>query len=194
MTQADQLLASLAVLRRQWRRRILLEALAWVALAAVIGLVAGFAISRVIVEPSGRGSWRSASLALRTDRRRAGALPRRSARAAHERPAVRAVRRGARAGAEAVAPLGRARAARARERALVARRSTARLIDADGERAASAAERTAASSGRASCARCASSAAAVAAARCSCCSGPTACATRRGRCSSPGPPPKRRRR
>ena len=47
MTQADQLLASLAVLRRQWRRRILLEALAWVALAAVIGLVVAFAISRV---------------------------------------------------------------------------------------------------------------------------------------------------
>ena len=36
MTQADQLLASLAVLRRQWRRRILVAALAWVALAAVI--------------------------------------------------------------------------------------------------------------------------------------------------------------
>ena len=47
MTQADQLLASLAVLRRQWRRRILLEALAWVALAAVIGLVVAFAISQV---------------------------------------------------------------------------------------------------------------------------------------------------
>ena len=46
MTQADQLLASLAVLRRQWRRRILVEALAWVALAAVIGLVVAFAISR----------------------------------------------------------------------------------------------------------------------------------------------------
>ena len=46
MTQADQLLASLAVLRRQWRRRILLEAVAWVALAAVIGLVVAFAISR----------------------------------------------------------------------------------------------------------------------------------------------------
>ena len=46
MTQADQLLASLAVLRRQWRQRILLEALAWVALAVVIGLVVAFAISR----------------------------------------------------------------------------------------------------------------------------------------------------
>jgi hypothetical protein len=48
MTQADQLLASLAVLRRQWRRRILLEAVAWVALAAVIGLVVAFAISRFV--------------------------------------------------------------------------------------------------------------------------------------------------
>ena len=47
MTQADQLLASLAVLRRQWRRRILLEALAWVALAALIGLVVAFAIGQI---------------------------------------------------------------------------------------------------------------------------------------------------
>ena len=54
MTQADQLLASLAVLRRQWRRRILLEGLAWVALAALIGLVAGWAVTW-IVEPAGSG-------------------------------------------------------------------------------------------------------------------------------------------
>ena len=54
MTQADQLLASLAVLRRQWRRRIMLEALAWVALAALIGLVAGWAVTW-IVEPAGSG-------------------------------------------------------------------------------------------------------------------------------------------
>ena len=55
MTQADQLLASLAVLRRQWRRRILLEALAWVALAALIGLVAGWVVMTWIVEPAGTG-------------------------------------------------------------------------------------------------------------------------------------------
>ena len=54
MTQADQLLASLAVLRRQWRRRIMLEALAWVALAALIGLVAGWVVTW-IVEPAGSG-------------------------------------------------------------------------------------------------------------------------------------------
>ena len=54
MTQADQLLASLAVLRRQWRRRIMLEALAWVALAALIGLVAGWVVTW-IVEPAGTG-------------------------------------------------------------------------------------------------------------------------------------------
>src|SRR5204863_2542909 len=54
MTQADQLLASLAVLRRQWRRRVLLEALAWVALAAVIGLVVAFAIGR-FTPPEGAG-------------------------------------------------------------------------------------------------------------------------------------------
>ena len=54
MTQADQLLASLAVLRRQWRQRILLEALAWVALAALIGLVAGWLVAQ-IVEPEGTG-------------------------------------------------------------------------------------------------------------------------------------------
>src|SRR6185503_18736016 len=52
MTQADQLLALLAVLRRQWQRRIALEALAWVALAALIGLVAGWVVTW-IVEPAG---------------------------------------------------------------------------------------------------------------------------------------------
>jgi hypothetical protein len=54
MTQADQLLASLAVLRRQWRRRILLEALAWVTLAALIGLVVAFAIGQ-LTPPSDAG-------------------------------------------------------------------------------------------------------------------------------------------
>lgn len=54
MTQADQLLASLAVLRRQWRQRIMLEALAWVTLAALIGIVAAHAITAVI-EPAGTG-------------------------------------------------------------------------------------------------------------------------------------------
>ena len=54
MTQSDQLLASLAVLRRQWRQRIALEALAWVALAAVIAVVVGFGITRVL-GPAGAG-------------------------------------------------------------------------------------------------------------------------------------------
>ena len=54
MTQSDQLLASLAVLRRQWRQRIVLEAIAWMALAAVIAVVCGYAVTRVL-GPAGTG-------------------------------------------------------------------------------------------------------------------------------------------
>ena len=54
MTQSDQLLTSLGALRRQWRRRIVLEALAWIALAALIGLLAGFVVVRA-AGPAGTG-------------------------------------------------------------------------------------------------------------------------------------------
>lgn len=48
MTPANQLLASLAVLRRQWRQRVVLESLVWIALAALLALLAGHVITTML--------------------------------------------------------------------------------------------------------------------------------------------------
>ena len=44
MTPADQLLQSLAALRRQWRLRVILESAVWIAVAALLAIVAGLLI------------------------------------------------------------------------------------------------------------------------------------------------------
>ena len=45
MTPANQLLESLAALRRQWRQRVILESAVWIALAALLAVVAGLLIT-----------------------------------------------------------------------------------------------------------------------------------------------------
>ena len=45
MTSANQLVESLAALRRQWRLRVILESIVWIAIAAVISIAAGLLIT-----------------------------------------------------------------------------------------------------------------------------------------------------
>ncbi|MEP7000851.1 MAG: DUF4175 family protein, partial [bacterium] len=45
MTPANQLLESLAALRRQWRQRVILESAVWIAIAALLAVVAGVLIT-----------------------------------------------------------------------------------------------------------------------------------------------------
>ncbi|MDQ2664720.1 MAG: hypothetical protein M3Z05_01815 [Gemmatimonadota bacterium] len=45
MTSANQLVETLAELRRQWRRRVILESVVWIAIAAVISIAAGLLIT-----------------------------------------------------------------------------------------------------------------------------------------------------
>jgi hypothetical protein len=48
MTSANQLRASLAILRRQWQQRVFLESAVWIVLAIVLSIVAGLAIHRTL--------------------------------------------------------------------------------------------------------------------------------------------------
>jgi hypothetical protein len=45
MTSANQLVETLAALRRQWRQRVILESVVWIAIAAVIAIAAGLLIT-----------------------------------------------------------------------------------------------------------------------------------------------------
>ena len=47
MTSANQLVEALAALRRQWRQRVILESVVWIAIAAVISIAAGLLITSV---------------------------------------------------------------------------------------------------------------------------------------------------
>ncbi|CAN5473587.1 hypothetical protein BH09GEM1_BH09GEM1_43020 [soil metagenome] len=47
MTSANQLVETLAALRRQWRARVILESVVWIAIAAVIAIAAGLLITSV---------------------------------------------------------------------------------------------------------------------------------------------------
>ena len=45
MTSANQLVETLAALRRQWRQRVILESVVWIAIAAVVAIAAGLLIT-----------------------------------------------------------------------------------------------------------------------------------------------------
>ncbi|MEO8337752.1 MAG: hypothetical protein ABI664_22435, partial [bacterium] len=47
MTPANQLLDSLGTLRRQWRQRVILESIVWIAGAAILAVIAGLLITKL---------------------------------------------------------------------------------------------------------------------------------------------------